>query len=138
MALRLSVLAWLRLFRVFQKIDRRSVVHLRTLGLSTAQFDILARVGTTSGMTQQELADRLLVTKGNISQLLSRMEGQGLLKRCQDRRSNTLALTEAGQDLYRRAVPFQEDMIMQSFEGLSTDEVRTLLRLLDKLDHSLR
>jgi len=133
-----SVLAWLRLFRVFQKIDRASNAHLRNWGLNTAQFDILARVGATQGITQQELADRLLVTKGNISQLLDRMEKLGLLKRCQEKRSNTLVLTEQGQALHDRVVPAQEKLIAEQLSALSPDEVTDLQRLLRKVDHSLR
>lgn len=133
-----SVLAWLRLFRVFQKIDRASSAHLRTWGLSTAQFDILARVGATRGITQQELADHLLVTKGNISQLLDRMEKLGLLKRCQEKRSNTLVLTEQGQALHDCVVPAQEKLIAEQLAALSSSEVTDLQRLLRKVDHSLR
>ena len=133
-----SVLAWLRLFRVFQKIDRASSEHLRNWGLSIAQFDILARVGAGRGITQQELADSLLVTKGNISQLLDRMEKLGLVRRCQEGRSNTLALTEQGQELYDRVVPAQEQLIEDKLAALSSSEVSDLQRLLRKLDHALR
>lgn len=133
-----AVLAWLRLFRVFQRIDRASSEHLRSWGLSTAQFDVLARVGTSRGITQQELADRLLVTKGNISQLLDRMEKLGLLRRCQERRSNTLVLTEQGQALYERVVPAQEKLIAEQLVALSPAEVSDLQRLLRKVDRALR
>ena len=133
-----SVLAWLGLYRVFQKIDRASSEHLRTWGLSTAQFDVLAHVGATRGITQQELADRLLVTKGNISQLLDRMEKLGLLKRCQEKRSNTLMLTEQGQALHDRVVPAQEELIAEQLSALSPAEVADLQGLLRKVDHSLR
>ena len=40
-----AVLAWMRLARVYQKVDRASAAHLRRWGLSVAQFDVLARVG---------------------------------------------------------------------------------------------
>jgi DNA-binding MarR family transcriptional regulator len=132
-----SVLAWLRLARVFQKIDRVSEVHMRSLGLTVAQFDILAQVGSAHGITQQELADRLLVTKGNISQLIDRMEKLGLLRRYQEKRSNNLSLTEKGQELYDRIVPSQEDLVTTQFSALSAAEVDSLLRLLRKLDHAL-
>lgn len=136
--LRPSVLAWLRLFRIFQKIDRASNVHLRSWGLNTAQFDVLAHVGATRGITQQELADHLLVTKGNISQLLDRLEQLGLLRRCQEGRSNILVLTEQGQALYDRVVPAQEKLIEEHFAALSSHEITDLLGLLRKLDHALR
>jgi len=55
---------------VFHKIDTRSARFFREHKRKSAQFDVLAQVGVASGMTQQELADALLVSKGNISQLL--------------------------------------------------------------------
>lgn len=132
-----SVMAWMRLARVFQKIDRASEAHLRPWNLNVAQFDVLARVGAAKGITQQELADRLLVTKGNISQLLDRLERRGLLKRCQEGRTNTLSLTEEGQRLYAQVVPAQEEMVAQRFSALASQEVNQLLHLLRKLDRAI-
>ena len=132
-----AVLAWLRLARVFQKIDTRSERLFRGFGLNTAQFDVLAKVGAANDMTQQQLADALLVTKGNISQLLTRMEHDGLIVRRQEGRSNCLALSEAGRELYERVVPQQEAMIAELLAPLDADEQRLLLRLLRKLDQHL-
>nr|HET6902119.1 MarR family transcriptional regulator [Ktedonobacteraceae bacterium] len=136
--LRPSVLAWLRLYRVVQKIDRAQNVLLRSWGLNTAQFDVLAHVGAHTRMTQQELADSLLVTKGNISQLLDRMEKLGLLRRCQEKRNNTLVLTEKGQQLYDLVVPTTEKLIEDQLAVLSPAETADLLRLARKVDQSLR
>ena len=132
-----AVLAWLRLARVFQKIDTRSERFFRSHELNTAQFDVLAQVGAARGMTQQELADALLVTKGNISQLLSKLEQAGMITRQQTGRTNCLSLTEQGQALFEVVVPQQEALIADLLEPLSTDEQRELLRLLRKLDHSI-
>jgi len=132
-----SVLAWLRLARVFQKIDNASARHFKSWELSTAQFDVLAQVGAAQGITQQELAGALFVTKGNISQILDRMEQQGLVKRCQDGRTNYIFLTEAGRRLYDKAVPAQELFITELFSSLSHDEQTQLMALLRKLDHGL-
>jgi DNA-binding MarR family transcriptional regulator len=131
------VLAWLRLARVFQKIDTRSERFFRSHGLNTAHFDVLAQVGAARDMTQQELADALLVTKGNISQLLSKLEQVGLITRRQAGRTNCLSLTEQGQQLVNRVVPQQEALIADLLAPLSDDEQRELLRLLRKLDHGI-
>ena len=136
--LRSAVLAWLRLYRVVQKIERMQSAYLRSWDLNTAQFDVLAHVGAHKGITQQELADSLLVTKGNISQLLDRMEKLDLLKRCQEKRNNTLVLTEKGQELYDRVVSTTEKLIEEQFTVLSASEVAELLRLARKLDQALR
>jgi DNA-binding MarR family transcriptional regulator len=132
-----AVLAWLRLARVFQKIDARSERFFHKHKLNTAQFDVLAQVGAASGMTQQELAAALLVTKGNISQLLVKLEQAGLIARRQDGRSNYLSLTERGQAKFEEVVPQQEAQIADLMAPLSADEQHELLRLLRKLDHSI-
>ena len=132
-----AVLAWLRLARVFQKIDARSERFFRAHELNTAQFDVLAQVGAASGMTQQELAAALLVTKGNISQLLGQLEQAGLIARRQDGRSNYLSLTERGQALFEKVVPRQEAQIVELLAPLSADEQHELLRLLRKLDRGI-
>jgi DNA-binding MarR family transcriptional regulator len=132
-----AVFAWLRLARVFQKIDSRSERFFRSQGLNTAQFDVLAQIGATSGMTQQELAAALLVTKGNISQLLARLEQDGLVTRRQEGRTNCLSLTEQGHALFQQVVPQQEALIAELLAPLSPTEQLELLRLLRKLDHAI-
>src|SRR6476661_3623172 len=139
-----AVLAWLRLARVFQKIDTRSEQFFRAhelntdqFKLNTAHFDILAQVGAARGMTQQELADALLVTKGNISQLLSKLEQVGLIARRQEGRTNCLSLTKQGEALFQLVVPQQEALIANLLAPLSDDEQHELLRLLRKLDHGI-
>ncbi len=132
-----AVLAWMRLARIFQKVDTASAQMFRAHQLSTAQFDALAQIGAAGGITQQELANALLVTKGNISQLIVRLEQQGIVTRRQSGRTNCLFLTERGQALFNAVVPQQEALIAELFSPLSPEEQRQLLVLLRKLDHGL-
>ena len=132
-----AVLAWLRLARVFAKVDRASAQHLRHWGLSVAQFDVLAQVGAAEGLSQQELAAKLLVTKGNVTQLLDRMQRDGLIVRCQEGRTNCLFLTEKGHRLFDAVLPAQEALIAAQLAPLSGQEQRQLLTLLRTLDHTL-
>jgi DNA-binding MarR family transcriptional regulator len=132
-----ALLAWLRMARVFAKIDRASSDEMRCRGLSLAQFDVLAHVGAREGVTQQELADALLVTKGNVCQLLDRMEHSGLIERQQDGRSNRLFPTDEGRRVFRAIVPSHEDRIVDKFAVLTAEEQNQLLELLRKLDHAL-
>ncbi len=134
---RKAVFTWLRLARVFQKVDRASAEQFRAWGLSVAQFDVLAQLGSNEGITQQELADRLLVTKGNVCQLLDRMEQSELLMRRQEGRANRLFLTPSGRALFEQVVPRHEVFIAEQFASLSPEEQDTLLSLLRRLDHAL-
>ena len=120
-----------------QKIQRAAVDDLRCDVLTPAQFDVLAQVGVAEGLTQQELAAALLVTKGNVTQLLDRMEHCGLIRRQQVGRSNRVYLTEAGRALRSRVVPSHERFIMSQFTALSPEEQRQLLAFLRRLDRAL-
>jgi len=132
-----GVLAWIRLARVFQKVDRVSAEEMRGHDLSMAQFDVLAHVGTHEGISQQQLADSLLVTKGNVCQLLDRMEKSGLIERHAEGRTNRLYATPDGRRLFAEVAPAHEERIAEMFASLSREEQRQLLQLLRKVDRSL-
>jgi DNA-binding MarR family transcriptional regulator len=127
----------MRLARVFQKVDRAATESLRCRQLSPAQVDVLAKVGTSEGISQQELANALLVTKGNVCQLLDKMEGSGLLERRPDGRVNRLFLTDQGRRVHDEVVPRHDAMLAEQLKGLSAAEQRELSRLLRQIDHGL-
>jgi DNA-binding MarR family transcriptional regulator len=136
-AQRSATILWVRLARVFQKLDHMAVEQMRSQDLSLAQFDVLAQVGGHEGLTQKELADYLLVTKGNISQLIEKMEQRGLVRRSAQGRTMRLWLTRKGHDLYTRSIPSHEELLVRQFSILNPKECRQLRTLLTKLDHSL-
>lgn len=130
-------MAWLRLLRVGQKVGRVLAGDLKSWDLNLAQFDTLAHVGSSEGITQQELAESLLVTKGNVCQILDRLERRGLLVRRPDGRAKRLFLTHEGRRLFEGAVPAHEALISEQLSTLSPEEQRELARLLGKLDRAL-
>ena len=132
-----AIMGWLRLIRIYQKVDRRSAGRLRGWGLSVAQFDVLAHVGAAEGMTQQELADSLLVTKGNVCQLLGKMEQRGWISRRQKGRTNRLFLTDEGRGLFEEVVPAHEAGIAERFSLLSVEDQARLHELLRRFDRAL-
>lgn len=131
------VVAWMRLLRVGQKIGRVLTEDLKRWDLNMAQFDTLARVDSSEGITQQELAESLLVTKGNVCQMLDRLERRGLLYRRPDGRANRLFLTVEGRRLFDEVILPHEALVAQQFSILSAEEQGALMRLLGKLDRSL-
>jgi len=134
---RSATVLWLRLVRVFQKIDHVAVEQMRCGKLSLAQFDVLAQIGAHEGLTQQQLADHLLVTKGNVSQLVEKMEQRGLVRRSARGRTMRLWLTEQGRELCSSCVPAHEELLALQFSSLSPQEQRQLRTLLTRLDHNL-
>ena len=134
---RTSILAWMRLARVFAKMQRAAAVQLRLWDLSVAHFDVLVQTGLAEGLTQRELTERLLISKGNLSQLLDKMERDDLLVRCREGRVNCLRLTPRGHALYAEVLPARQAVVEAAFAALSAEERATLLALLRKLDLSL-
>lgn len=133
-----TVLGWMRLARAYRRLDGASARLFRRYGLGVGQFDVLARVGAGEGITQQALADSLLVTKGNVAQLLGRMERGGLLVRRAEGRANRIHLTDEGRRLFAEVVPAQEAHIHAKLAGaLTPEEQRLFFDLLRKLDRAL-
>jgi DNA-binding MarR family transcriptional regulator len=132
-----SVLAWLRMWRVVQKVERAAAEHLKAYGLNGAQFYVLSHVGAAEGCMQKELGDSLLVTKGNISHLVDQMERRGLVSRRQEGRTNRLYLTEEGRRLFEEVVPAHEDLVHRLMSALPEEEQAQLHELLRGLDRSL-
>ncbi|MFC9778287.1 MarR family winged helix-turn-helix transcriptional regulator [Paenibacillus chitinolyticus] len=130
---KLGVLIWFRLSRVYNQSIRQSNQHLKAWNLSAAQFDVLVQVGSHERLTQQELADKLLVTKGNITQLLSKMEELGWIRREQEWKTKYISLTAEGQALFDEVVPQQEQFQASQFDGLDREEKKQLLELLKKV-----
>jgi DNA-binding MarR family transcriptional regulator len=128
--------AWVRMLRFSQKVQPALVQKLRSLGLNPAEFDILDTLAAREGLTQQELADALLVTKGNMTYHLCRMDERGLVDRRPEGRKNRLYLTGEGRRLLEEALPEHEALIDERFSGLSVEDRAQLADLLKKLDRS--
>jgi DNA-binding MarR family transcriptional regulator len=126
------------MLRITRRDQRAATRHLATWDLSYAQFDALAQIGAQEGISQHELAERLLVTQGNITQLLDKLERRDLVQRCPEGRTNRLVLTPAGRALFREVVPAHEDWQQSRLDVLSEADQRTLLRILAQLDRSQR
>lgn len=128
---------WLKFVQTFQSVQQRLGRVLDAAGLTLAQFDVLANLGMGEGVTQQELADKLLVTKGNVVGLLDRMEAAGLVERRidpADRRANRIHLTRAGRRALREAFPAHLAVIRRSLARLSAADLRALSGLLERIE----
>jgi DNA-binding MarR family transcriptional regulator len=135
-----GVVAWIYMMRVFDKLERLSSEDIERFDVTQAQFGVLAHLSAQEGISQQELSEKLFVTKGNVCGLIDRMEKRGLVERRfdpEDRRSNLLFLTEEGRKLARRAVPSHEQFMSEQMSALTHEEQQTLRALMRKLDKSI-
>lgn len=109
--------------------------ELRELGLSIPQFDALSTLTEREGMTQQDLAARLYVTKGNVSGLVDRLVEAGLVERraiVGDRRSHALHLTPTGTDLAARGIAAQQAYVARTLGRLDPSDIAAFDRLVQQ------
>ena len=125
----------------YQAFAAYSGAHVRALGLTAGQFDILATLGNTPGMTCRELGEKTLITKGTLTGVLDRMEASGLIRRGgsdADRRQVFVALTPQGTRVFERAFPTHINHLRPAFNALSPRELDQATALLSKLRDALR
>jgi DNA-binding MarR family transcriptional regulator len=123
---------WFRFIRLHRRVSAAIAAEMRAFGLSIPQFDLLSTLTEREGLTQQELAERLYVTKGNVSGLVDRLVEAGLVERrpsLGDRRSHALHLTRDGRRLAERAMAAQKRYVRQTLGRLSAADLMSLERL---------
>ncbi|WP_100407336.1 MarR family winged helix-turn-helix transcriptional regulator [Bacillus solitudinis] len=130
---RLGILLWFRFARFYNRSIRLSNQHLKRWDLTISQFDLLVQIGAHQPISQQELAGKLFVTKGNLTQLITKLERMELVKRTQEWRTKLITLTDKGTTLYSEVVPQQERFQAAQFQGLTKVEQKQLMSLLKKL-----
>ena len=125
-----------QLIRCTQAFERFSGVHVKKLGLTESQFDVIATLGNTRGMTCKELGERTLITKGTLTGVLDRMEARGLISRkadAVDARRTHIALTQKGTALFNDAFPAHMLHLQRAFDRVPAAELAQLHKHLGDL-----
>lgn len=132
------------LARCYQAFESLSGAHVRRLGLTPAQFDIIATLGDTRGMNFRELGEKTLITKGTLTGVIHRLQARGLVS-CErsltDGRSHIVTLTAKGEALFRQVFPVHLDYLRGAFAPMSVAELtqtETTLRHLCEVLHGGR
>ncbi len=127
-------------YLAFSRTDNR---HIRSMRLTPSQFDVIATLGDTEGMTCSELSDATLVTKGTLTGVLDRLEAKGLIRRervAADRRATKIRLTAKGEALFRKTfaahAAFLRPFFERAFSKKDADHAHLLLsRIRDSFQH---
>jgi MarR family 2-MHQ and catechol resistance regulon transcriptional repressor len=119
-----------------QGFERFSGDSVRQCGLTHAQFDIIATLGNTAGMTYKQLGERTLITKGTLTGVIERLEQKGLVARQRsgdDKRSFFVSLTDSGVALFNEVFPTVIAHGRQLFASCSEAEFAAIDQALCKL-----
>ncbi|WP_245791120.1 MarR family winged helix-turn-helix transcriptional regulator [Actinacidiphila rubida] len=107
----------------------------RDAGMPHMYYALLSTLSETPGrsMRMTELAERTKITRSRLSHAVSRLEGNGWLRResCpSDRRGQVVVLTDAGYDEVVRTAPGHVDAVRAAiFDRLTDDQTAQLAEI---------
>lgn len=127
---------WWLVGRTNMKVHRALTQLLSELDLTLAQHEILVAIWQSPDITQQQLAEKLLVVKSNVSALVTKLERNGLLQRVSDpsdNRNKRLILSPDGEELVIRSLEKQNQVIKKMASVLTDNELEELERIMTRV-----
>jgi DNA-binding MarR family transcriptional regulator len=105
---------WIAVGRACQLMQLTLTRNMAHLEIKPPHLDIMINLYRREGISQQELARKLLVGRSNMSMLLPQLEKRGLIDRradTRDKRVLRLHLTEEGRAITEQAMQIQTALI---------------------------
>lgn len=124
------------LVRAYQAFSAYSEGFVRQHDLTPAQFDVIATLGNTQGMSMGDIGDKTLITKGTLTGVVDRLIKKGLVTRQvppENRRSVIVQLTPDGKTLFEQVFPAHIADMKQHLEAFNPSELELLKVLLSRL-----
>lgn len=132
--------AWALLLATRARVVAKAEAALSGAGLPPlAWYDLLWELEKADGgrLRMHLLADRLVISRSNVTRLADRMQQASLVRRelCgDDRRGYHCVLTPAGRAMRRRMWPVYRTVIERSFgAALSDPEAASMVRALERV-----
>ncbi len=134
---------WLRLIACYNIVEAELRNRLRgDFGSTLARFDVLAQIARPpEGLTMSQLSERLMVTKGNMTDAIGRLEVERLVERRrdeQDARVQRVYLTAAGRRAIEKMLPAHNAWLAELMLEFDRDDLKALDELLGRLRTTLR
>jgi DNA-binding MarR family transcriptional regulator len=129
---------WIRLLGATRAAENHLREYLRVEhGTTLPRFDVLAALWRRrEGVTMTELSRMLLVSNGNATTVVDRLEADGLVRRTPsmtDRRTVTVALTDEGVRVFEGLASGHEAEVTRLFGHLGEGDLDTLTEILKRM-----
>ena len=132
---------WIALARCYATFAKAVAVKVQEYDLTMPQFSVLEALYHLGPLTLGDLADNLLVTGGNVTYVMDRLEKQELVYRersPEDRRVIQAKLTDAGRARIVEVFPGHAEYVAAVARHLDGNEQEELRSLLKKLGVGIR
>ncbi|GGJ27440.1 MarR family winged helix-turn-helix transcriptional regulator [Deinococcus roseus] len=128
--------AYIKLHRAAATVEAAANQHLQDHDLSLSQFSVLEALFHLGPLTQKQLGEKILKSKGNLTMVIDNLEKRGWAVRersAKDRRNIHVNITPQGHDLIAGILPGHVEGIEKVFSGLTPEELSVLASLCRKL-----
>jgi len=101
---------------------------------------MIKHVGGKAGLAQVEIGKRMIVTAGNVTRLIDRMEKDGLVERvaqANDRRVKSIKITKKGSELLDAVWPMYIKEVHEVTSSVSDQDGARVVQVLDQLRQKL-
>jgi DNA-binding MarR family transcriptional regulator len=118
----------------------RSGAHLSRIGLHPGQESVLKALADLDGQTMSQLAQILAVQPPTVTKMITRLAGQGLVRRAASESDGRLArvyLTEVGQERIEDIDTAWKRLEKEALAGLDDKDRKRLRRLLREIERNL-
>ena len=134
---------WLRLLTCANLIETEIRKRLREqFDTTLPRFDLLAQLDRTKdGILLGELSQRMMVSNGNVTGLVERLAGEGLIERqvsATDRRAVRVRMTKRGRLVFSEMAEAHRGWISELLAGLTESDQERLWNRLGDLKTSVR
>lgn len=117
------------LARTYQAFEGYSSPHVRSLGLTPVQFDVIVTLANQPPMTFKELGEKTLISKSSLTGVVERMVQKGFIEallNTEDARSQNLRLTTKGQKVFDKVFPQHMQHLEIAFNRLSKNQLKEI------------
>jgi len=132
---------WIAVVRAERAVVRELAKAIAPLDLKIGQLDVLMNLYRHPGLSQHDLARRLLVGRSNITMLLPQLEKQGLLRRDpdeSDRRILRLYLTAEGETRLMAAMDIYAALLDRVMAQSTPDQCERLGDQMRRISDALK
>lgn len=132
--------AWLALLGASNALKKSVDTRFRSrFGLSISRFDVLSALDRAGpeGLRAGALTQRLMVTDGATTQVTAPLIRDGLVRRAtdaEDARAAIFSLTRKGERIFAAMASGHRAWIDEAFSGLSAGQMKSLRRLLERIE----
>ena len=128
--------SWIAVARACQLMQQTVTREIAHLDIKPPHLDILINLYRFDGISQQELARKLLVGRSNMSMLLPHLEKRGLILRRgdeKDKRVLRLSLTQEGRNLTEAAMEIHTALIEKLLDDEPLEDCMVVTRSMERL-----